>query len=833
MFSTPRRKVAFAATGTVVGTASVVVALAGNPLQRPQQSIAQNLPIVHGGVTLGTVGLGGVGSGSAVRASYGDWLLESDRVRLVVGGDGRGAERELRRGAIIDLTTKDFALDKLVDFRTVAEIAGSEALLSMETVTPLTDGPRPVLRVKQQSRDGRLLLETDISIIPGRGTVELVTRYTNDSGETLRGVRVGDRARWPGAHTFAPRAGFVKFASKSQAPWIARGGSDFAYVLVFPGGPADIGYYFDLYGPTGQIAFARAVDLPPGARREHRRLLAVVDGDLGDAATTAWTLLGKTLGKVVGTLDPVPSWATIDAYPLGEKRPILSVRAKRGRYELPLPAGKYRLVLNSPGGEHEEEVTVAPGSQPTAAHLVPPKAGVVRYSVVDDDGRLVPARITLRGVPPTKTPAFGPPDSTAATGNLVYSRTGQGQFELPPGRYHATISRGIEYSLDEQELQVVTGEEHDLRSGLERLVDTSGYIACDFHVHAAPSRDSTVALEDRVVSLLAEGVEFAVATDHNHVTDYEPVVAALGIGRRLATASGVEITTHSWGHFNAFPYPTSASLPPYASIDPTLIFDRVRTEAPGVVIQVNHPRLRGMGYFNRMSNENKPGATEEGFSFDFDTLELMNGIELAGQNPPDANLDEWFELLNHGKRYTGVGNSDSHKLIGQYVGYPRTYVRVPDDRPEAVSAEQVSRALISGHAIVSGGPFVVALAEGRAGPGDFIAATSGSLALEVSVRAPPWMDVRRAEIYVNGQRVTTVPARTTAGPIRIEAVVPVRVRKDSWIVVEARGDKPLRGLMPGTSAVPFAFTNPIFVDADGDGVFRAPAAEAPPASSAH
>jgi len=251
------------------------------------------------------------------------------------------------------------------------------------------------------------------------------------------------------------------------------------------------------------------------------------------------------------------------------------------------------------------------------------------------------------------------------------------------------------------------------------------------------------------------------------------------------------------------------------------------------VIQVNHPRLRGMGYFNRMSNENKPGATEEGFSFDFDTLELMNGIELAGQNPPDANLDEWFELLNHGKRYTGVGNSDSHKLIGQYVGYPRTYVRVPDDRPEAVSAEQVSRALISGHAIVSGGPFVVALAEGRAGPGDFIAATSGSLALEVSVRAPPWMDVRRAEIYVNGQRVTTVPARTTAGPIRIEAVVPVRVRKDSWIVVEARGDKPLRGLMPGTSAVPFAFTNPIFVDADGDGVFRAPAAEAPPASSAH
>ena len=130
---------AVAATGTVFATAGVVVALAGNPLQSPRQGISQNLPVVRGGVTLGTVGLGGVGSGSAVRASYGDWLLESAQVRLVIGGDGRGTERELRRGAIIDLTLRDFAQDQLVDFRTAAEIAGSEARLSMETVR---SGPR-------------------------------------------------------------------------------------------------------------------------------------------------------------------------------------------------------------------------------------------------------------------------------------------------------------------------------------------------------------------------------------------------------------------------------------------------------------------------------------------------------------------------------------------------------------------------------------------------------------------------------------------------------------------------------------------------------------------
>jgi hypothetical protein len=766
-----------------------------------------------------------VGSGSAVRASYGDWLLESAQVRLVIGGDGRGTERELRRGAIIDLALRDFAHDQLVDFRTVAEIAGTEALLSMETVAPVGDAPRPTLRVRQQSRDGRLLLETDIGIVQGRATVELVTRLTNNSGETLRGVRVGDRARWPGAHTFAPRVGSVRYASRASAQWIARPGKDLSYVLAFPGGPADVNFYFDLYGPTGQMALARPVDLAPGATREHRRMLAVVSGGLGEAAKVAWPLIGKAVGIVKGKLDPVPAWATIEAQPLAEKRPVLRVSAENGRYELPLPAGKYRLVLNSPGGEYSEEISVVPGAAPIEALLVPPKAGVVRYSVVDETGRLVPARIAVRGVPPTKTPGFGPPDSTSGSGNLVYSRSGQGQFELPPGHYVATISRGNEYSIDEQELQVVTGEEHDLRSGLERVVDTSGWIGCDFHVHAAPSKDSTVTLEDRVVSLLSEGVEFAVATDHNHVTDYAPIVERLGFGRELSTAPGVEVTTHSWGHFNAFPYPTSAPLPPYASIEPSLIFDRVRAEAPGVVIQVNHPRLRGMGYFNRLSSDAKTDARLEGFSFDFDTLELMNGIELHGQNAVDANLDEWFELLNLGKRYTGVGNSDSHRLVGQYAGYPRTYVRVPDDRPEAASAEIVSRSLLAGHAIVSGGPFVMAVADGRAGPGDFVAAQAGKVELHLSVRAPAWMDVRRAEIYVNGQRVTTVPSRSTLAPVRIEAVTPVRVRRDSWIVVAARGDKPMRTWMPGTPAVPFAFTNPIFVDADGDGVFRAPRVE--------
>ena len=53
---------------------------------------------------------------------------------------------------------------------------------------------------------------------------------------------------------------------------------------------------------------------------------------------------------------------------------------------------------------------------------------------------------------------------------------------------------------------------------------------------------------------------------------------------------------------------------------------------------------------------------------------------------------EWFELINAGRRYTAVGNSDSHRLVYQWAGYPRTYVRVEDDRPSIATDSRCAAA---------------------------------------------------------------------------------------------------------------------------------------------
>ncbi len=61
------------------------------------------------------------------------------------------------------------------------------------------------------------------------------------------------------------------------------------------------------------------------------------------------------------------------------------------------------------------------------------------------------------------------------------------------------------------------------------MVDTRGWISADLHVHAVPSLDAPTPLVERVRSLAAAGVEVAVATDHNVVTDYAPAIRERGL----------------------------------------------------------------------------------------------------------------------------------------------------------------------------------------------------------------------------------------------------------------------------------------------------------------
>ena len=175
-------------------------------------------------------------------------------------------------------------------------------------------------------------------------------------------------------------------------------------------------------------------------------------------------------------------------------------------------------------------------------------------------------------------------------------------------------------------------------------------------------------------------------------------------------------------------------------------------------------------------------------------------------------MDAWLGLLQ-GEVRTATANSDSHKARS-IVALPVNYVRVAGDRPETFDPGEFREALLGGRVCGTTGPILEVSLDG-AGPGQLRSAGEGELG--ITVRAAPWVPVATARVFVNAERVAELPV--TAGD---QTTLPLTFRRDAFVFVEVEGtsDAAYAGAAPGYT--PFAFCNPIFVDADGDGAWTPP-----------
>jgi hypothetical protein len=763
-----------------------------------------------GGVTMERVDRALLPHDERVDADQGDLLLSNGDIVVTVGASTASAGRRANFGAILDVAGKNFSDDGMDSLRVGLSVSGKRANVRTSHVEPMRDAAVPFLRVSAQDADNGVLMTTDVRLVAKRNTVELVTEVKNRSERPVL-VRVGDDVAWPGVATFAPAVGEVETSGRKSVPWLARRGA-LTYGLVFPDGGSEVEFRAN-QSETDQTCWSRALDLAPGASASYRRFLVVTRRGLSEVALAAAKVSGAPIARVTGVLDPAPSWAIVTAIASDGTTALKENVREDGRFELVLTPGRHRLLLETPGGLDGTSVDAKEGKTPTVARLVVPQAERLDFRITDALGQPIPGRLIVTGLEGTLDPRFVSVPHVSAAGNEVHSLTGEGRVDIPPGRYRVTISRGIEWSVAQKIIDVKPEQGVALRASLSHDMPTPGWISADLHLHARPSGDSELVLDDRVTSLISAGVEFAVATDHNHVTDYGPTIDKLGANPMLASTSGVEITTRTWGHFNAYPLDPAKPPPPWAA-DPPEIFAAVRELSPEAVIQVNHPWRPGYGYFHRaVLNERTGTHWRKQFSFDFDLIEVINGYELGTSDVFMKNLRRYFDLLNLGRRYTAVGSSDSHKLTNEWAGYPRTYVRVANDRPARVTAREIASSLKEGHAVVSLGPFIEAHI-GEAGPGDTITTSPGILPLDIAVRAPAWVHVDRVEVFVNGEIADTfdIDDGLDGENRRFSRTVDVPLAEDAWIVVAARGERPLDEVLPGLHVPPFAFTNPIFVN---------------------
>jgi hypothetical protein len=426
---------------------------------------------------------------------------------------------------------------------------------------------------------------------------------------------------------------------------------------------------------------------------------------------------------------------------------------------------------------------------------------------------------------------------------------------IPFGHYVVVASRGLEYELTTAELDLGPGRgEVSIDLPLSRTVDTRGYLAADMHIHSGSpdgsgSWDSLVTPENRVKTEVVAGIEVVVSSDHDYLTDLGVPIAHLWPGAPPVASIVGDEASASFGHFNAMPVTVDAARPATNGalspgqiqlLSPKQLFDRLHAMPTSPLIQLNHPRLPFAAYFNdtRVCDWHDLSHLPR-CSLDFEAIEVLNGWLACGAKVHET-LEDWYALMRFGVTLTATGNSDTHGSSNIEAGYPRSYVRVADDTVPAFDEGEFVGAVRARHVIATTGPFLT-LRAGTEAEGALVKPTAGQVAVSLRLQAASWVKVDVVRLLVDGRVVKTWNVPVTDGvPASLFEIDDERVTvtADAAITAEAEGKTPLPPWMVGEfllapnlvdlcgnpaqpGMIPFAITNPLFVDFDGDGAFRA------------
>ncbi|HVO30020.1 MAG TPA: CehA/McbA family metallohydrolase, partial [bacterium] len=798
----------------------------------------------------------------------------------------------------------------------------------------------------------------DYVLAPGSNTVEIITTISNHGGSIF--VPMGDvidsgsaSEIWNTNDMGFGSAGFGALYSTpppTQYMGFLAPGSGWGYVndadpniaVTIAGVTVlqqDFVSVFDMVGsnPASGARPGLAL-LPHNGKMSYHRGIVVTDGTNGvNPVASVYYQRHKPAAKAhTGTVldDAASPVAGVRIVALSDSAGNLAANAKpqnvtetdsAGNYTLTLPPGKYFIAADAPGrpwptysgtGVTTQNVSTSfsgntfPAAEVTftAAEAAPDitftKPAHVSVTVTETGtGAPIPSRIVVTGTDPSPGDSvFRDPKeqtSSAIAFNAI-SKDGTFAFDIEPGSYDVYATHGPEYSVSSSgTLALTAGSTPNVSLNIGRVIDVSGWISGDFHIHMVNSPDSYVPLIDRTIDGAAEGLAVMVTTDHDYITDLNGIIGNLGLASNMICVPGEEVTTWDMGHFNVWPLAADTTHPaddgaykwangPGANKTAKDIFEDIAAKyAPATVVkQVNHPREGGgssptfilQQYYSAIGLDTatlktttdpaflrlpvQAGATADDtklFYDKFNAQEVQNGFDAP--NIRWSDLNDLMSFLSHGMRVAGTGNSDSHKLFSNQLGYPRNYVMLADNVPSHLTGanrEAFAQAIVKGQTFFSQGPFfkdvtVHGMTDGHAG--DLIKPSGSTVTVDATVQWPAWLGVDTLHIYMNTPNTTTIPANdgnpnqpaaaktvdltaiatvktATNGLPYYEAVIPTQTltlpSTDAWILVDVDAENPAtKSLFPiipvgvdnGSGERPYALYNAVYVDVNGNGTF--------------
>ena len=759
----------------------------------------------------------------------GDFVLRNDLVELVVSHNAplRRANMStfygtngVTPGCLFDLTLRGANNDQLVIFCPLGQ-----------------QGPVSFVHLESDGRDGTAVVETVVTAASNQGLAKSHSYRLRDGQQ---GVLVVTTAR---------NEGTIARTNRLDDRWtrFARTGKAGSIVWADAEDPADkTGYAYAWLPAPNRPEPGQEFVLVPGESVEVARFLAVGRSP-AEAVGVVATQLGTT-GQLRGRIRDTEGRPIASAQlliPWGE-RPVPAYPDADGHFSLRLPPGDYALEVADLGRDSwKTNVTVtADGTVELDSVLGP--ASQIRFNVRDESGRSLPCKAQFIGVDNTPQPNLGPDLRAHGCKDQYHSERGEFTVQLPPGRYRIVVTRGPEYSHVAREITVAAGAAQPFEATLRRLVDTTGWVSCDYHNHSTQSGDNTCGVPDRIINLAAEHIEFAPTTEHNRLFDWAPTIARLGLTNEVQTVKGLELTG-SGQHMNSFPFEpvpfTQDNGAPVWNRDPritALTLRRWQGENPYRWVQLNHPDL-AEDFFDRDGDGELDGGFV-GLSGMVEALETQNylGAEILAQAPYRIERGAagkesvrqirefiWLQMLNRGLQLWATAVADAHFVHGNAAGGWRVYLPSSSDQPAEIDWRENVRNARNGRALLTTGPFLQVQCEDGTLAGGHTRLPR-EFNLQVRVQCTDWIDINRVQVLVNGRPRSDLnftrqshPQYFQDGVVKFDQSLRIKLSEDAHLIVIAFGEgldlKTGYGTSDQSSLRPCAYHNPIFVDVDGHG----------------
>ena len=812
--------------------------------------------------------------GKEADAIYGDLVLRNNRIVAVIAfpAEHRNANTTTGAvgGALIDLTLRAESNDQLTAF-----YPGGPP------------GPYPLFEPEDQTFtfhfvgaevDGQRLENPDLSQLNVSGkTVALY--FVSEASRQLPQVELsyrleqGSNSLLVKTHYLNPTLSEIQV---SLADFVRMDNSkDQMAVDKSPDGPANLFWVYDkwfgqAYGILGE---RNELQIETGTRSaSHLAYLVDNDNQIGLRPGETYSLTRRIIPGV-SLLDVKAEAASLLGIPLelvrfhvsdesGESVAAADIEVELngqrygwgrtdndGAMEIRLPPGNAIARVSALARGSTSIVLDRSQSHPHRVILAEP--GTVVARIRDEHGKGTPCKVQFFGRYGTPDPFFGPDTGEHGVHNVYYSQDGDFEQILTPGSYDVIVSHGPEYDAVFTEIVVVTGRQTRLEAILLRRVDTRGWVSADFHSHSSPSGDNTSSQLGRVLNLLAEHIEFAPCTEHNRLSTYVPHLQTLGVEDRMATCSGIELTSSpgSLNHQNSFPLirkpHTQDGGAPRISRDPEIQIERLALwdSESEKVVQQNHPNIERL-----FSDRDDDGVRDEGYSRMFGYMDVIEvhpptaifWSPFTQERGPDVDpfspnnrIYSWIRTLNLGHRIPGVVNTDAHYTF-HGSGWLRNYLKSPTDDPARIETLEMVRSAERGNIIMTNGPFLevkIRSQESSSKPqgtaGDDVVAPGGRVQLWVRVQCPNWFDIDRVQVLLNGRYGPELNFTRSSHPllfsqevVQFEKEIELQLKQDTHIIVATIGEESTLGPVMGPTHrgdQPVALSNPIFVDVDGQG----------------